>query len=259
MRLLIFLLSASACFGQLTVQQMEPFFKGAGVPSVFYPTNLPGVWIRWWVASDNPTNITITNWVDRVVAAQLTNTLALSPTNSALGMGFNGSTYLQWKDILTTDNNSSVTNVVFLIMQPITPSTDFSGVYGIRDVAQYSTGRGLMTRTTGAYQWNDGVFQADICKFTSGSYQDMAIVGPEATSTTSMLFYTNGILGFSAANAGWLTSRPHNVVGHNSNNNGNYKGLIQEMLVGTNIPIAQVTMVVSNLHWYATNTYHFTP
>jgi hypothetical protein len=245
----LFCLSASA---QLPV---IPYMLPSAA-SVFYPTNLPGTWVAWWVASDNPTNITITNWVDRVKGESLTNTLALSPTNSATGMGLTGSTYLKLKHyIVPAGNNTQDTNMLFMVIVPITPSTDFSGLWGGDDTTLYTGGRLLFVRTTSKYHFNSTSALDLGAAWPSGVMTDIVLMGAKAN--TGITLWTNGISSFASAQDGF--SQADSLLGWNPNNSGGFKGKVVEILRGSNIPPVSVSLIVSNLHWYATNTYHYAP
>jgi len=101
MRLLIFLLSASACFGQLTMQHMQPFFNGSSLASRWWPTQANNGLVFWgeltpldgtWDGALHPVgdNHRVLIWTNFAAAATTwTSDQALHPTNFISGGGNN--------------------------------------------------------------------------------------------------------------------------------------------------------------------------
>jgi len=167
MRLLIFLLSASACFGQLTMQQMQPFFTGAGASPPFTPRSIPNL-TYWWVHTNTVVGNTIQIWPDLIAGNNAFNTsLANSPTNAVIGMRFQAGHYLH-----VTNWNTLSTNGAFFIIcrfeNNATQRTFFTGRDNINGAQNYSG-------VNGSQHWING----------SGDYTANAL----ATATSQLLVY----------------------------------------------------------------------
>lgn len=128
---------ASTCFGQLTMQSMQPFFNGTSSKNTILalgPT-------FWWVADDR-SNVgngnTITNWIDRISGNIKTNSSSLEPTYDSTkhAASFSGTT---WFSNTTTFNATLFSSAVTLVavFAPTTPvangaliATDDAGGHG---------------------------------------------------------------------------------------------------------------------------------
>lgn len=232
-------LTASASPGQ-------PYFVrqlSASVPSGPTLTDIPGLY-SWWVSSDYPTNTQVTNWVARISGVGLTNNLVFSPTNTATGMSFVTS---NWFGLTVPSVGSGIatTNVWLVIMQPDTQPIDYTSVLGFSD-----TGRGLFLRTSKQFFYSS-TFNTSFGAYTVGSVIDLTMeLNRQALGTA--VFMTNGVACASFSEAG---SRTWSTVGFQQTF-GYYKGKILEIAQWTNI-LSSVN--ISNIHYYATNTYKFTP
>lgn len=249
--LLLFLAWSSVALAQFGVEQ--PFFAGeSGAGSIYYPTNEP-LARYWWISEDATTNSQLLSWVDRIVSYQLTNTVALAPTNSALGVGFDGSHYLRPRTNFNTGVGLGDTGAVYVIFSPITPSsTHGSVIVGDSNVGNDGD-YGLFTRSTLNNLWfYGGAGNGAVAKYASGTTLDV-VVNYQSSAPNATAFYTNGLLSLSSS-LGMYTK--HGFVGWSAALNMYYIGHIKEIVwYGGKLPSTSI----SNLHWYATNKYGFSP
>jgi len=254
--LLIFL-SVFACRAQLPVVQLPQFVLSSVPPSP--PSNVDNTIEFWWVSSDMATNITVTNWIDRIRSSTWTNisTATTCPTNSSSGVHFlasNSQRLTNSTAVPINTSGSTDTNSWWIIinMDTVNTSPDW--------LSQTPTGPGspTMGHLSGSPYTYDGTTLAQDGNISAGHYVDVCLTstsGSGHSAPHNVTFYTNGI----PSNTNTLTSIATSVqlkcLGGDTVN-GFYNGYIVELAVYSNT-LSSVT--VSNLHRYATNLYKFTP
>ncbi len=87
----------------------------------------------------------------------------------------------------------------------------------------------------------------------TGQWVDLVYAGWDGANYNS---YTNGVIGNSGP-AGSLYNSTVQYVGRVTGG-GYFKGKVQEVIVWTNV-VGFTSLQVSNIHWYSTNTYAYTP
>ena len=249
MRLLIFLLSANACFGQLTMQQMQPFFNGNTSTSVPGPNSIPGLAL-WWVSSDLPVNPKVSVWTDRIQGKLWTNNnTGKQPTNSLTGVYFDGST-----TVLTNDGS-------FKLFSGVHSYTIYAVVKCVQDGngatqrAFFSQPNNTATAGLGVYWFNH------LCVNITGgttyfvgitnNYQDFIFQSSNVGNT----WRTNNVV---TANGSQLQSGADFTMfnlGQNPSVANGWFYLAEIGLYTNDLTAGQMT----TLHTYATNTYSYAP
>lgn len=250
--LLILLLSCVMAWAQVPISKRLPWFSGhgAGVPG---PASIAGL-TYWWVSLDMPTNTIATNWVDRINSVLLTQAnTSKQPTNSALGVGLNGTTFLTNKfgTLNWGQGFGSGNNTVFVVYQA-TSLSGFNTILGFSGGGE----QGLL------YENPPWSYKASVnVAFTGGTTtinteRDLELVW----SGTTYTFYTNGILCKTATAT--PSSLTFDVLGCNQSATAPpgidfWKGYIVEIGFYTNTSLTSGN--VSTLHNYFTNTYNYAP
>lgn len=228
----------------------------ASSPGVFNPTNIAHA-KYWWVSVDVTNQANVTNWPDRVQSLILTNgtTGATRPTITAANLGVHFARASA--QILTNlpgfslgQLGDNVATIWWIMNADSTPS--------FADIAEShggDTSLGIYTANQIYYYKNPTVSKSQV--ITTGHYIDAAVV-LNVSGTSSNLFYTNGIPAITNTSplaAGmdptWLFTKLGSSV------NGSYDGYIREFAFFSNQALSSVT--ISNLHYYATNKYSYTP
>lgn len=235
MRWLVLFFCLSAAAQPFNAVTSLPFLARNQV-SPANPGNITNRIGYWWVSSDLTTNTPVTNWVDRIqgfVWGQ--GNVATQPTNSALGVGFGGS-----QSMTNTGGHGSPGASFFWIYEATVSSAN---AYLIG-----SPGGGGYGFVLNSLAWTQPGFpHSDLSSATipTGKLEDVEWDGSN--------FFTNGVLSVNVTMAGFdLTT-----LGSVNGSIDFWKGYITEIGWWTNTVFDSVT--VSNLHHYATNTYHFSP
>lgn len=258
MKLIVFLslvlcLSAVAQPNPINRRAMAIAGLASGPPN-FFPS---GMYLRW-VASDVPLNNVVSNqWADRIQGVLLQQGDGTKqPTNSSLGVYFNGTWFLT--NVAKTFNAGGGGFAVLAILnQDVTTGTQM----GITDDTH--TGDGIP-------QFNTGGGSTFWVRGASGSdFQDMKFVNPGNTLHDILFCPTNGAANSTCFTNGVATpctiaanSQQPNMVGFGRESGGTqlFHGYLRELIVWTNQASFTFSSVnVSNVHYYATNTYGFTP
>jgi hypothetical protein len=247
----LLLLSASCAFGQMSLQDMQPFFKGAS--TTLAGPNSISLLGYWWVSSDLVTGATISNWTDRVsgiVATNGTANTANMPTNAALGLRFNGGQNLTNTPCPPTAQFGSETIASYFLIA--NSDRVASGTPGI--CSDFPTGRGIQLGATPPNKWEYG-----------GIAASQTVMGLAQTNTpTDIIFvlansstvaYTNGVQTFSA-NQGTINHFDFQEFGH-SGTFGFFKGYILEYAIYTNKNFSAGD--IATLHNYAVSRYGVSP
>lgn len=245
---LLFLLACLSVTGQpFNAVTSLPFLARNPIISDI-PGQIGGMFIRLR-ASDLATNVNVTAWTDEVHGITWTNaTPATQPTNSPSGVWFNLGNNLS----TATPPTFNGTQQVFVVFNYNT-TTGFGtilgsgGGEGTLGILIVPSGFGVQTflpSTVDAY-WSKPDIGANL-------WHDAISVG----GSNPIQGYTNGIAALTFNNpGGW----PADWLGVNQNGTGDkYQGYITELIIWTN-PTAFTSTQVSNLHYYATNTYKFSP
>lgn len=252
----ILLLLSLTAFGQAFTPRRPFIPQVAGASGPQSPTNFAGL-AYYWVASDTliqGTNVTITNWVDRIQGLIWTNETAGSrPVNSTNGIYFDGSTWM---------TNSGM----------ILPTVSDNGWYFIIErTAQTDWWNTFLSRQgqDGGFVFGDGIHSPKYIALRGPSSTELAgsavptnkfmtlFLNAHSTAFTSQ-FATNGVAALQNFSDNTGPGNFTNVLGRNGTVAFGYRftGYIQEIAVWTN----QVTTNAwIPLNSYATNTYLYSP
>ena len=220
------------------------------------PTNITSRGYRWWVSSDVTVGVTVSNqWLDRIASARLwqMNT-AISPTNSALGVRFNGGQTLTNVVFDPTKGDTSVTNAwVYIIFNP----DHNTGSPANKAIASAADGRGILFNTSDSLSYagfDSGGPNTLNRVLSTGVMHDIAV----AYNKTNTTWYTNGVPTLTNTTASF-DDYDQQYVGNSGAPafEGPIKMYISELFFVTNETPTSIT--ISNMHRYATNTYGFTP
>jgi len=267
---ILFSIIVIGAFGQLTMQHMQPFFKGAGNVSAWdgTPEGLGGLALHYAYTNgvSSPPAV-ITSWTDLVQGVKLTwNQAANQPICTTTGILFKATTGAI--DALT---NSFTTVWTGGKLGGATggDGTNISIVFAIRQINN-AFGSSIMPL------W--GVYNATTTRFANVSAATTLTLtwnGVTDTFTTSLnqipidiyMTWSNGV--FWAWTNGILadTARSWNVAGNGWTGTqlgcepalNPWHGNIAEFLVFTNVafvtssPVSSTVVGVSNLHWWMTN------
>ncbi len=255
MRTFFLLLLSLNAQAQLPIVPLQRFVSASA--SVFVPSNIVTGIKYWWVSSDMVTNITVTNWIDRIQQSVWTNisTATTCPTNSSLGTHFLRTSSQRLTNSVTVslagDGSSFDTNTQwFIVNLDTTP--------GFEDILT-----GLPASSSPTVGFSSGApyfFQSPTLAsdgtLATGKFVDVAIVSSSDSGHVNpvLTFYTNGIPSQTNTSVAIPQADGWNTLGVGGN--GAYNGYIREYAVYSN-KLSSVN--VSNLHYYATNLYGYTP
>lgn len=211
------------------------------------PTNIFNGVAYWWVASDNPSNVIVSNWVDRIQAVVKTNgDTTVRPTNNSLvGVYFNSSV----GQFVTnaTLNNSTALNTYWLVMQR--DGNHAGNLVGQSISANFP---GFLISGSGSPQMFSAgqLFTGPV--LPNATMIDVLFVCERNGVNQTNAFYTNGVPWTTTNTLVDIGSFTMRTMGKDLGN-GAYSGYITEFGVVTNIWPTPVQ--ASNLHYYFTNTY----
>lgn len=225
-----------------------PYFVKQG-PSIIlpYPQTLADT-MGYWVSSDLPLSNSVASWVSRISASDtLAQTVSGNrPTNSSLGVYFGGTSVLTnnskswWSSVAGNSGTfffivykNSYTDAALEIMLQDYPGGVSTGFKLENSFIQY--GSANWGHIAGANTYRDFVFVLD-------------------TATAKAYCWTNGVSVGAVINLS--TTFQGLRLGNRLSGGSPWLGYITEFAVITN---HQSDSVISNLHYYATNTYSFTP
>ena len=220
--------------------------------------SLPAGQFLRWKASDLPNNVVVSNqWSDEIqglLAQQGDNTVR--PTNtSGSGVHFDGTTWLTNTATSFTPNGQAEWQVLVIV------NLDSAGtsMMTLWDTQSGGTGNGL-------YAWNanghtywahlTGVFRDLNVVQTTGLTRDILFCPTNGTGHTTC--FTNGIGTGADWNEGEAVNFTLQGIGAIASGGQKLKAKIQEIIVWTN-GFDFTAITVSNIHYYSTNTYSFTP
>lgn len=241
-----------AAFGQPSPINRRAFALASLANTPITPQSIPGL-AYWWVSSDlNPTNV-VNSWTDRIQGAIWTNsgTSSLHPTNTPNGMWFDGS------------KNQFLTN-----LPALGNSLDFRGseIWGITACTKTNFSP-ILSRSLAANAW---VFYDGSCNlsmsipsgangqvgaFATNIFTDWLRMSSNNTVTYACYGWTNGVNHSSLGNDS--TSINITYMGRDQNSTASYF-VIKELAIYTNVNLTS-SQVQTILHFYATNTYGYTP
>ncbi len=229
----------------------QPFLAANISSGVSDPTNaLPFGIGYWWVASDLSSS-PVSTWTDRVSGFILKQTSgANQPTWTTNGVRFtaassqfmvtNGTPGIFWK-FLNTAGNLGDTMLIILDRASTGEQYVFSQNGGGQILGWFSGAAGL---------WN--ISATSFGTTTTGKWYDFLYAG---TNAAAFNIYTNGVLGVNSA----MNARSPSDFGRLNTPTGfYYDGTIKEIIVWTNV-IGFTSVQASNIHWYSTNVYKYTP
>lgn len=219
-----------------------------------YPQTLPGL-AYYWVASDLNVGDKVTNWIDRIQGLAWTNqTSAKQPTNSALGVYFDGTMFLTNSGMVMPVNQY---NSLFVIIRRDTYPGVFQGI-----LCNVATKFGYVFNNIGIISYADWAFaqasQADLSgnqgRLKTNTF--MTLIADSYNGSGSDHYYTNGILSATISSTTVSSAVATNLLGGTGDAGRYLVGYIRELAIITNTITATIA---SNLNYYATNTYSYTP
>lgn len=231
---------------------------GLAVNSIPGPTNISSKAYRWWVATDVPVNVTISNqWTDRIVSdPEWEMDLTRSPTNSSTGARYNDGS--STTSITTTNGTTFVVGSVggatvgsawFVVnADAANPSLSYIVSPFISD------GHGIVVNGSNLQYGGDVSGGPNtICPIVTATNFDFGFV----LTTTNTIWYTNGIVVRTNTVAGGPDSFTWGRIGSTFVSGHSFKGYFLEGLVYSNAYFFASNF--TDLHKYATNLYHFQP
>lgn len=253
LRLISLLLFPLVAFGQGFTPR-RPFVL-TSAPVNPNPTNaLPTGIYLWWVASDMPTNVTVSNqWLDRVQGKLMGNDIpSRQPTNSLKGVYFDGT---KW---LTNLPGAALISFGFAVLMIAENDSVSGGQVMIWNNGQGGNQAVGFVFSSGKLYWSyfNGQY-VDLQYTRPNNYLNDMLFTPTNTEVHTA-FFTNGVstgVDVPEQNAGSF-----DISGMGAEPNGTpnsfYHGYIREVIVWTNLTGASWSSgMVSNAHWYATNQY----
>lgn len=207
-----------------------------------------------WVSSDVSSNVTVTEWTDRIVSAQWTNSSTDSPTNTADGMTMNYST--SGGATIAPNNAGGVFTIadsatVFIIFKPYDPGNGYQHLLLDTYVAPYT---GLWVQGSKVRWANGGFTDASDAYLSANTISDFCQV--QSNSGPVMFTYTNGFLSKTITDTAPAGGWKWHFLMHGSGSDYSYKGGIYEIRMYSNI---LTSLQISNLHHYRTNIYGGSP
>lgn len=246
--LCLFVSLSSTTFCQLPV---IPFV----VPSSAFPawpndpTNISGLTARWIFVDLAATNIVITNWVDEIQGIISTNgNSAARPTNSSLGVGFNGTTFLTNNNkIDQTVSPYSGKPISWFVVLERTVSTGLLGTFDLYSFdGSHSVGNTDFIRRQPS-AWN----------FTGGSGNHVAtgsfLTIEMSDDPITVHGYTNGVVATGLAFGSLTPLFKMTGIADTFGSQGMI-GYIKEICIWTNVLSGTDAL---HVHQYATNRYQF--
>jgi hypothetical protein len=255
---LLVLLSCLCCQGQHRRLLLQKW----GNDCLIDPSGSNTLYARWTSGfSPTATNVTVWNsnpWIDCINSVLLRDVNNNEVTNTAGGMQF-GTGGLTNAPISLSTSNSTVL-VVFTRRAGSTPSvlTCLYGPYDMSDGTQGSTPGGFSIRESssalywGSFAVGGTVISGAIANNTT--YDLLAI-----QNGSSLIIQTNGVQSASLTKVPPLTGWPWRYAGHDRISAANiFDGWIKDIMIWTNAA-AWTTTQSSNVHYYATNRYKYSP
>lgn len=214
-----------------------------------------GMYLRW-VATDVPNNNVVSNqWADRIQGVLLQQgDPTKQPTNSTSGVYFNGTWYLTNVPQAFVAGGGGFA-VLVVIDQDVTTGTQMlitDSTHTGDGIPQFNTGGGSTFWVRGA---------------AGSDFQNLKFVNPGNVLHDIMFTPTNGAAHATCFTNGVATpcdiaanTGQPNMVGFGRESGGTqlYHGWLRELIVWTN-QTSFSSLNVSNIHYYCTNTYGFTP
>lgn len=232
----------------------QPFFFQKSEATAEQPspkTIVPGL-AYWWVASDITNGWSVTNWYDRLQNYPLTQESASNrPTNSTSGVAFFSSNCLTNVAITPT---ASYSLSHFVIIKPVIRTRNWEDYLGNK-TNSYFYGFQRISPEHWYASW-DGVTSQNLdgINIATNKWYLLVVSEPASGSGQNHNTYTNGVGAISVNYGTWPLPNAFSSVGGSAGSTVYLDGYIRELGIITNTVSAST---VSNLFWYATNTYTF--
>lgn len=203
----------------------------------------PGIGWRWKSSALSTGLVSI--WTDSIRGYNLAQSASGNrPTNDVNGVTFAASKWLDATNLALVCSSSSSAKDCFMVIVKFDAVTE-QYILGENLGGAYA---GLSTLT----RWYNP--NAPWGLTATGQWIDFLYAGKSGTVYQT---YTNGVVGNSTTTGSYYDSTVVKV-GSLSGNNANFKGQLKEFIVWTNV-VGFDSTAVSNIHYYATNTYGFSP
>lgn len=258
---LAILLLPLCCFGQFNF--FDQAFLGQAIfgPPPEVPQTIAGL-AYWWHWTVLPTNVVVTNWIDRVQSYPFTNSLlSASPTNTENGVAFShtGQSLTNPAPLQLSSNWTVWIGFVYTNLDPGGSFGMNAPLWGDNQIANDFTLGSTFQSTPKA--------QMNLIKPPTGAQQSFGLAAPYWLKFTDWVLvssnnanggsgntwgYTNGTL---AGNGGALPlfTNINNLGWNPQYNDGStfLVGSIRDFLVYTNV---LTPLNISNLHYWRTNS-----
>lgn len=235
------LLLSLTAFGQPSPINRRAFaLAGLATTSKLFPANLG----YYWVYVDMPTNILVTNWVDRIQGSVWTNGAAdtTRPTNSDLGVHFDSTkTQILTNYTISFYGTNSSSHWIIIRRDKNNAFQDFLDYANSGDLEWGYYNDNTHAVSAGVAARNDG-------PSLLGDFQDLAWVSDGAANNTS--FYTNGVFATNWSGTVINSGKTWRIMGGIANE-GYFGGYIKAFGIWSNTVFT--VNQVSNLHYAFTN------
>ncbi len=260
MKWLLLFLCLSASAQPFNAATGLPFLAPNAVTSVvvtnWAPTNIASGLSYWWVSSDVPTNTAVLSWTDRVQQLVWTNgNAATRPTNSSSGVHFvrASSTILTNNPamLITIGANNDVNTHFVILNQGSHVAEMMLGITGVETPCERfgSGGNICYFQSPSDICCNFGNLVGTLGDLCVSAFSQGGHVNPSFT------FYTNAVPCNTNSAPGVSSQGSWNSVGGDAGT-GFFDAFVKEVIIYTN---TLTLLQVSNVHYYATNTYHYAP
>ncbi len=248
----VLLFSCLSAFAQFGVEQ--PFFAQLTSVATSIPQQQSGL-SNWWVYTDMSTNaFTMSGgWTDRINGIIQTNLPGgVTPTNTTFGV------YCEANSGLTQPYTNSVfwmnsTNATTMLIFRPANNVDFCGLFE-SNLQDHNDGSRARRFSGGTWRTGKVTEETTLCAdFAANLDLDMILV---STNGNSITVYTNGVVTAWNNHTVAIWEIAPSFIGTINAANRGLQGYVKEVLYyRTNVNANSI----SNLHWYGTNTYHYSP
>lgn len=221
--------------------------------SIVVPSNIASGLRYWWVNHDLDATNFVTNWIDRISSSVWTNgDIANAPTNSATGVFFKrtGSQVLTNSGVVLGANTADPCSHWYIVN--LASGNACGWLTQSRTLA--AGGFGFVAAPNPFLAITPSFVQGPKIPITTTI--DIACTARNSGAAYEIVWYTNGVIFATNANFTWFGTVSWKSLGGDTAD-GFYNGRVQELAIWSNTVLSSVN--ISNLHYYATNTYGFTP